>query len=379
MQYRHSHLIDPSSYPTQGLCTGIPLRCHRNSDIDEHGTIRLRSDWQTHVGPLPQTTHGGLGPHYNFTAVTIPECRPDRLEIVAYAMEFAFLHDDLIDADETGNGVALYEGIMRDIGVRSRGGNPGGSVTGEGRLLRGIIEEMARIDAGRTREVLGYWKRGVSLPRDRTRFGSFEEYLDFRLVDSGAFLLTGLMTFGMALTIPPEEKDECVNLTRCVWLAAFLTNDVQSWEKEREEYKTLIAASDGEDTPHMVNGVWVLMQQDGVDVEEAIKRVLQKVKGFVADVVRTVEDVRSREDLSEDSRCFVEAAQYMVSGNLVWGIDSPRYHADRTLNALQVARMESTVCTWPHHVAPVIKDPNLLPTPLEDGARVGGGEYVESV
>lgn len=103
MKYHYSHLIDPSSYPTQGLCDGIPLRCHRNSDIDELGTIRLRRDWQTHVGPLPNSTHGGLGPDYNFTAVTIPECLPDRLEIVSYAMEFAFLHDNLIDADDTGD------------------------------------------------------------------------------------------------------------------------------------------------------------------------------------------------------------------------------------------------------------------------------------
>lgn len=75
---------------------------------------------------------------------------------------------------------------MREIGVRSRIDKRGSTASGEGRLLRGIIEEMSSIDAGRTKELLGYWKRGVSLPRHRTLFGSFEDYLDFRLVDSGA-------------------------------------------------------------------------------------------------------------------------------------------------------------------------------------------------
>lgn len=180
-------------------------------------------------------------------------------------------------------------------------------------------------------------------------------------------LLTGLMTFGMGLSIPTEEQDECMRLTRCVWLAAFLTNDVQSWEKECGEYKKQVAISDAAEAPHMVNGVWVVMQQEHVDVQEAIRRVLQKVKGFVAEVVDIVEHVRCREDLSEDSRCFVEAAQYMVSGNLVWGIGSPRYHPDRTLNALQVARMTSS---WPHHV-PRVKGTNPPHTPPEEGTSVG--------
>jgi hypothetical protein len=83
----------------------------------------------------------------------------------------------------------VYEGIMQDIGARMKG-QPGksgvDSMSGEGRILRGIVEEMSAIDAHRTAQFLEYWKRGVSLPRDGTHFGSFEEYLDFRLVDSGA-------------------------------------------------------------------------------------------------------------------------------------------------------------------------------------------------
>jgi hypothetical protein len=141
-----------------------------------------------------------------------------------------------------------------------------------------------------------------------------------------------LIAFGMRLAIPPAERDECMRLTRRAWLAAFLTNDVQSWEKECEEYKNQVALSDTADAPHMVNGVWVLMQQDSVDVQEAIQRVLQKVRGFAAEFVDIVGDVGSRKDLSEDSRCLVEAAQYMVSGNLVWGADSPRYRGDQSLD-----------------------------------------------
>jgi hypothetical protein len=166
-------------------------------------------------------------------------------------------------------------------------------------------------------------------------------------------LLTGLVTWGMGLTIPSEEKDECWRLTRPVWLAAVLTNDVQSWEKEVE----LVHTTNKVD---MTNGVFILMKQDSIDVEEAKHRVLQRVRTFVAEFVNTVKNIHSRQDLSHDSRVFVESAQYMVSGNLVWGTSSPRYHANQALNELQAARMKHG---WPVHVAPVAETMNgsLLP------------------
>nr|UXN86878.1 Bifunctional terpene synthase [Didymosphaeria variabile] len=377
MKYQHSHLIDPSSYDNQCLCDGIPLRCHRNSDIEEFGLMRLRNDWQKHIGSLPSTTYGGQGPQYNFTAVTIPECLPERLEIVAYIMEFAFLHDDLVDQAEASEGLGFFEKMMKEIkaGFRSTDRRQGSS--GESRILGDIFEEMMAVDSPRAKQFLEYWKRGVSLPRDRTRFESLDDYLDFRLVDSGAFLLSGLITFGMGLTIPPSEIDECSRLTRPAWAAAFLTNDVQSWEKECEEYKNQIKWNHTADAPHMVNGVWILMRQYSINVQEAIDRVFQKVKVFVAEFVDTVRTVHDRKDLSEDSRCFIEAVQHMVSGNLIWGISSPRYHPDRSLNELQVARVKHT---GPLHIPPVIKDTKHPPAPPDEDIKVvdGSKEIEES-
>lgn len=101
MEYRYSHLIDPSSYDNQGLCNGIHLRCHRNSDLTDYGAIRLLDDWQRFVGPIPESVGsfaGLLGPVYNCTAVAFPECLPERLEIISYIIQFVFMFDDLMDA-----------------------------------------------------------------------------------------------------------------------------------------------------------------------------------------------------------------------------------------------------------------------------------------
>jgi hypothetical protein len=96
MAYRHSSVVDPSTYDTHGLCDGIPLRCHKQPELEEMETLRCQEDWRKWVGPLG-VYKGGLGPRWNFMAVTVPECLPERLGVLGYANELAFLHDDITD------------------------------------------------------------------------------------------------------------------------------------------------------------------------------------------------------------------------------------------------------------------------------------------
>ena len=94
MEYAFSTVIEPSSYETEGLCEGIDLRQSKYSYFEERGAIRAQRDWAKWVAPVPATGfRGSLGPRYNFLTLTVPECKPERLEIIAYANEFAFLHD----------------------------------------------------------------------------------------------------------------------------------------------------------------------------------------------------------------------------------------------------------------------------------------------
>ena len=92
MQYKYSSVEDPSTYDTEGLCEGIPVRRHVAADLEEVGTFRAQEDWRQHVGPMGDYK-GGLGPRYSFMTVSVPECLPDRLEVISYANELAFLHD----------------------------------------------------------------------------------------------------------------------------------------------------------------------------------------------------------------------------------------------------------------------------------------------
>lgn len=92
MQHRLSEGIDPSLYDTHGLDYGIALRAHKHRDKEIRGTLRAQRDWTKHVSPV-EGYNGGLGEPFSFMCVTVPECLPERLEVISYANEYAFLYD----------------------------------------------------------------------------------------------------------------------------------------------------------------------------------------------------------------------------------------------------------------------------------------------
>lgn len=96
MAYNLSTIVDPRDYETEGLCEGIPLHQHQSPELADIGAIRLQKDWRKHAGDFSFYKRG-MGPEYRCTAITIPECLPDKLDSIGYIIEPAFLYDDLVD------------------------------------------------------------------------------------------------------------------------------------------------------------------------------------------------------------------------------------------------------------------------------------------
>ena len=145
-----------------------------------------------------------------------------------------------------------------------------------------------------------------------------------------------MVTFGMAITIPEEEMDTCRELMRYAWMAVGLTNDLFSWQKEYE-------ASRRNGQTDVVNAIWVLTGEHSISVDEAKELCRSKIKDCVAKYRIVVEETKKRTDLSLDLRKYVEAMQYSLSGNVVWSLLCPRYHAEANYNQLQLSRMKHDV------------------------------------
>jgi hypothetical protein len=149
-----------------------------------------------------------------------------------------------------------------------------------------------------------------------------------------------LVTFGCALTIPERELSICEELVLPAVVAASLTNDLFSYDKEYE-------AAQAAGLANVVNALWVLMQEHNISLEAAKDRCRSRIREEVYKYCNILKKVASREDLSSDTKKYLELMQYSVSGNVVWSLQCPRYHVDMEYNDRQLLRAKHGVARYP--------------------------------
>jgi hypothetical protein len=145
-----------------------------------------------------------------------------------------------------------------------------------------------------------------------------------------------MVTFGMGISIPEEELDMCHELANTAYLNLGLTNDLYSWQKE---YETAVAM--GRD--YVANIIGVLMEERKISEEEAKEVCREKIKVTIIDFRKIVDDTMAREDVSLDTKRYLEGLLYSLSGNLVWSIDCPRYHRWSSYNERQLDWMKNGI------------------------------------
>ncbi|KAK7935351.1 hypothetical protein PG985_000846 [Apiospora marii] len=322
MDFRYSKVIDPNSYRTDGLAEGISLRQHDDLDSKEiKGALRAQNDWGKLVNPM-HGYDGGLGDRFSFIRVTVPECLPERLEIVSYANEFAFLYDDAMEQIDLQRPLEVsvadpFLGTFDSRDLLDLAPEP--TARPEKRLQAQIFAEMRKLDPIRAETTMKAWGRFVQLASEtRARpFNTMEEYVPSRVIDAGELIWFGTLTFGMALTVPERDIEACMELARPGYAALGLTNDLYSWDKEREAARSMGQS-------YVFNAVWVIMKEHGVSEEEAKRMCSGEIQKYVRQF-RQVRQVAAHTRLSKDTKTYLEAVMYSISGNLVWSIYCPRY------------------------------------------------------
>ncbi|KAF2866148.1 isoprenoid synthase domain-containing protein [Massariosphaeria phaeospora] len=342
MEYKHSDIVDPSTYDLEGLCDGIDLRCHKYQDFEDIGTLRAQEDWRKWVGPVDMY-RGGLGPKYSFMSVSVPECLPERLEIISYANEFAFLHDDVTDVATQAVIDKENNDMLSAFSQIANTGRASFRNFGKKRIQGQILLEMMALDRPRALTTAKSWATFVQTASGKEHhknFKTLDEYLPYRSIDVGQMFWHGMVTFGMALTIPEHEMPLCEKLMLPAWHAASLQNDLFSWEKEYRDAKKHGQAD-------VVNAIWVIMKEHNMKVDQAKVFCRKKIKEAVADYVKIVERTKKDLTISLDLRKYIEAMQYSLSGNVVWSLSCPRYHEKKDYNELQLLRMKHGVKKYP--------------------------------
>ncbi|KAK8051650.1 hypothetical protein PG993_003035 [Apiospora rasikravindrae] len=359
MDFKYSEVVDPSLYETEGLSGGIDVRKSRFTELEDRGAIRAHEDWARHVGPC-KGYRGGLGPDYSFISVVMPECIPERMEVVAYANEFAFMYDAF------GKGKAENNEIMNGFleAAQLRSGSKANAVddkAGKKQIQSLIFSEMLSIDPDCAKTTMKAWARFIESGSARehdVRFNSMAEYIPYRIKDVGEMYWYGVVTFGMGLRIRDHELERCQALVAPAWIAVGLQNDLWSWPKEVE-------AAKAQGKVHIINSIWVLMQEHHIRVREAMQICRQLIKDYVAEYLATVEAYKDDESLSGDLRRYLLAIKHSISGHLVWSLNCPRYNPEVPFNE----RQRSWMCNG---VPAIGLSPDLTPQQGEETGYIGG-------
>ncbi|KAK0741593.1 hypothetical protein B0T21DRAFT_116395 [Apiosordaria backusii] len=99
MNYTHSTLIPLiplSSYSTDGLCDGIPLRVHKHQILEDLGCIRAQERLAQVRSPNRYRQRSSRPP-IQHRLDHVPETKPERFEALSYFNEFVGLHDDVVE------------------------------------------------------------------------------------------------------------------------------------------------------------------------------------------------------------------------------------------------------------------------------------------
>ncbi|KAF4231839.1 hypothetical protein CNMCM6457_005138 [Aspergillus fumigatiaffinis] len=305
-----SYLVQRSSPDIEGFCKGYPLRRHKFEAESNKGALQCRGDWVEFIGPIERW--GCCNPwEGNFAAVVLPFCKPERLAIISYILEYAFMYDNVVEsaakstlninADNIGLDETEYRTVRSTLGTKQI----------QSKMIMGLLS----IDRLCAEVVIDAWKTMIATTAklDKTRpFWNLEEYVDYRNIDTGALFVDTLMRFGMGARLTPEEERRLAPIVKPCYAALGLANDYFSFDIEWQEFQS---ASSGKRT--MTNLVWLFMQWDQVDVEEAKRRVREVTN-------RYEDEYRGNDKL----KTYLNALGHQIPGNVAWSLRCPRYHPE---------------------------------------------------
>lgn len=181
-----SYTVDPSSYDALGFAKSYTLRRHKYEAEANRGAYECRQDWIKYIGPIEQ--FGNCNPYDgNFTYLVLPFTRPERLWLCAYIHEYAFLYDNVLESAKK----ASLDSDGEHLGLRDAGPDPRdkGTVVGSKQIQSKIILELLRTEKECAERVLDAWKTMVVTTNEQKEdkpFDNIEDYVQFRIVDTGA-------------------------------------------------------------------------------------------------------------------------------------------------------------------------------------------------
>ena len=318
------HPLDFSSYDADGFRTECAAAISKYEDEANAGAREARLDWIKFVGTEPNFgCVNALNGH--FAALVIPFCLPGRLHWVSYIFDHAFAADDDIDAEINVDRPDRSKELSTKHGPGHAERQTADSTLGRKQMQAKMMFHMLAIDKTSAERSFRMWDKMCmhSLRNQSQDFRNMDEYMAFRVIDVGGEFTESFLCWGMGIEITKEEDVELSNVRFPLFATLTLANDYFSFDVEHDELKKCGGT-------RLKNAVWLCMQWHHIDVTAAKGMVRAKAFEYEKQFHSMREDHRQQHGpLSDKLERYLNALQYMVTGNIIWSLNCPRYHPAR--------------------------------------------------
>ncbi|KAK6502357.1 hypothetical protein TWF506_002938 [Arthrobotrys conoides] len=311
-----STIVDTSSIDTHGFGEGYILRKHKSYDETDRGTDECRKDWSTYVGPV-RVWGNRSDTVGNLMGLGVPMAIPERLALCSYISEYAFLSDNMMEQNQNAD----LDIHTDKLCINSTDSQVNQSIAGAKQLQSKILLELVETDPDCGWQLVEKWQQMVSTTITHSKnFRNLDEYLEFRILDTGCGFSGGVILFSMGIKLTDEEHKIAHDVIIAVRRALALLNDYFSFNKEYREFL------ESDDTT-LINSVWLYTQWENLDIGTAKEVVRKKALEFEQ---KFLEDRKQffKTHAHQNTRLarYIEGWYYAFSANLWWNLDCPRYH-----------------------------------------------------
>ncbi|KAL4790061.1 terpenoid synthase [Aspergillus venezuelensis] len=259
------------------------------------------------------------------TAFTIPLCRPDRLSIMTRLTEITFFNDDYYDDAGTEKIIDYNNHLRECFGGKAEDELAKASAMAKGKHLQAsVLVEMHDIDSELAKDMMVTYNRILEITSLGKNAGlkSLDEYLPFRIGNSGIEVYQDMSCFGMGVKLTKEEKEKLDPIVIAAHNSTTLINDYHSWPKEVMKYFNEIRATGNADLP--VNAA-------------SRQRVQEEIIAQQESHLAMIQDLAGKEGpLPEKYHMYFKAAQYTASGSEYWAAITTRYPTKDELDQPEV-------------------------------------------
>ncbi|KAJ4297447.1 hypothetical protein N0V90_005338 [Kalmusia sp. IMI 367209] len=307
--------IDVSSSPS--CITTFPVRVHADKSQITQGAHAARKTWLDIVPSAKdkELRSHSAGPYGNFFAITWPYGKIERVKLATEIIETLWMYDDLAEDIPHNKAVEVHAKLRDSLETDKVPEQPSRKM-----LIMGLFHEFAerlvcmdKEGASRVIDALksylkDYDSKKSSLP-------GIEEYTEFRIINVGFWIMESFMQWTLGICLTRAEQDICHEFCLSAGRAMGLTNDLYSWNVERND-----------PADRQWNAVPVIMKQYDLTEDDAVVYLKGLIVQHEQKTRQLGAEVRERYAGSRKMAKYVDAMGIMLGGNCFWSSNCPRYN-----------------------------------------------------